>query len=809
VRELAADFAQLDEKLAEISRRQTEVDAFARRLDSMAAKLQDGGGHASEGDLAALAIQVEALSARVDHGGALAGNDLAQRMEALSHKLDRLSEKPRISVSSAPDGLDTLVHRLDQLDAKLAAGTAPHLKPIEELLHSLVEKVDAVERSEASGDALDALEKQVGILARRLERPTGDPALASFERTMSDLMSQMEMLRAGAQEVATETAKAVVAETLAALPKPDSSELSSVRRDLDELRTQQNAVDKRVQVTLENVHAALERMVMRLASIEGEVPAARAEPRVGDEGPRTTRVKAPVAAPRPETPPPAKPAPNGAAGEAETSPRSRLEDILLEPGAGRPRPDESVEPAGRVPETASDIKASFIAAARRAAQAAAEEAARTNSRKPGLRGEASVLAKVEGARANLAARMKGALDQHRRPILLGLAALVLTLGALQAVGLLGGSSTKTAEAPAPAAAAQTAAAPVVQAPAEPTREAAPAAAERVADPAPEAKAAEPKTTQAIPAAASGEPAPASALAPAALEGTVAPQFVGARPAFAKPDAKAAAAAAPVQIAPPAPAGTAEAESRGPALPRIAKLSSVGELPVSPALNGLRQAALGGDPVAVYDMASRLAEGRGYARDLQLAAKLFEKAAAAGLVPAQYRIGNHYEKGLGVPRDAAAAKSWYQRAADSGNARAMHNLAVLLAQGTDGKPDYAAAAEWFRRAAEHGIKDSQFNLAVLLARGLGVTANFAQSYTWFAAAAAQGDEDAAKKRDEIGGRLPAADLAAAKTAAETFRAKTPERAANEVAIPAQGWAEATPATNAPANSLRPSHGGKRV
>ena len=137
-----------------------------------------------------------------------------------------------------------------------------------------------------------------------------------------------------------------------------------------------------------------------------------------------------------------------------------------------------------------------------------------------------------------------------------------------------------------------------------------------------------------------------------------------------------------------------------------------------------------------------------------AAKWFENAATQGLAPAQYRLGSLYEKGLGVQRDAALARTWYLRAADAGNARAMHNLAVLTAEGVDGKPDYASAGAWFRKAAEHGIRDSQFNLAILHARGLGVQQSLVQSYVWFALAAAQGDEDAGRKRDEVGARLDA-------------------------------------------------------
>jgi localization factor PodJL len=197
----------------------------------------------------------------------------------------------------------------------------------------------------------------------------------------------------------------------------------------------------------------------------------------------------------------------------------------------------------------------------------------------------------------------------------------------------------------------------------------------------------------------------------------------------------------------------------------------------------------GDATAIYELASRAADGRGMDRDLALAARLFENAAAQGFAPAQYRIGKLYEKGLGVARDAVTAKGWYQRAADNGNALAMHQLGVLIAEGVGGRPDYAAAIAWFRRAAQHGIRDSQFNLAVLLARGLGGAQDLAGSYTWFAIVAAQGDQDAAKKRDEVAARLTPAKLAAAKLAAERWQPQAPETLANEVVRPTQDWSEA--------------------
>jgi localization factor PodJL len=213
-------------------------------------------------------------------------------------------------------------------------------------------------------------------------------------------------------------------------------------------------------------------------------------------------------------------------------------------------------------------------------------------------------------------------------------------------------------------------------------------------------------------------------------------------------------------------------------------------PLSPgdALAAIKRLAVEGDPAAQYEMGARLVEGRGAARDAKAAARWFEKAAETGLAPAQYRLGSMYEKGVGVERDYGLARLWYERAAGSGNARAMHNFAVLLAEGGDGKPDYAAAADWFRRAAEYGVRDSQFNLAILYARGLGVSRDLVQAYAWFSAAADQGDDDAAKKRDEIGARLDSRELAAAKSIAAGFRVKAPTPEANDAPVFRTGGGE---------------------
>ena len=221
---------------------------------------------------------------------------------------------------------------------------------------------------------------------------------------------------------------------------------------------------------------------------------------------------------------------------------------------------------------------------------------------------------------------------------------------------------------------------------------------------------------------------------------------------------------------------------------VGSIKSRGNLP-DVQLAFLKEMAGKGDAAAQFNMGSRLIEGRGLTRDPAAAIGWFEKAAAQGLAQAQFRLGGIYEKGLGVTRDAARARDFYEKAAASGHVRAMHNLAVMLAEGVEGKPDYATAAQWFRRAADYGVRDSQFNLAILYARGLGVGQNLGLSHVWFDIAARQGDEDAAKKRDDVGSRLDAPTLAAVRKQAEDFRARTPAAAINDPPSPPTGPAAA--------------------
>src|SRR5215207_1683112 len=133
----------------------------------------------------ALAAQLSELNERLADLGRrqLDAHAVERRFDALSQQLDRLGEKPRTTFSPPNEGINTLVQRLDRLDETLTRGSAPQLGPIEEMLRTLVERADQVGRPSAGPDALDSLEKQVSLLARRLEGGSSDSNLAVLERT--------------------------------------------------------------------------------------------------------------------------------------------------------------------------------------------------------------------------------------------------------------------------------------------------------------------------------------------------------------------------------------------------------------------------------------------------------------------------------------------------------------------------------------------------------------------------------------------------------------------------------------------------
>lgn len=753
IEQVRAQVERLAEEVAENvhSRVAEDVRRLAERLDSAAAT---GAADPDGRTLAGLFAELEEIRRQI---GALAGPEriqgLAQSLQALSAQIAQLQslsagpdlrpilEEIRSDVKiAAPAALaeqiQALAEKVDLLCARddwsertgEAAASPDGMASIHAMLRSLADKVDQV-GARAEHEGLDALERQVVSLAGRLDAPLSvDPALAGLERTMGDLLRQVTALRDSAptEAVVERAARNAVAQTLqgSGLGTAESGEIGLLRASLADMQARQVASDQRLGATLDGVQSALERLLVRLGPAESVPPRV---PSLDERLMSSTSAEATLA------PVEARAKPRRDGIEA-----SRLADDLLEPGSGRPprEPRSPREPSARRPmqerigdaaaariaadaTSETDIKTSFIAAARRAAQAAqAELVAEAPVERRETRGERAAL--LPSATTGRLARLRAEIDRRRRPLLLGLAAIVLALGALQAITM------------------------------------------RSAD--------EPQT-----------PAPASQIAPSRGD---AADVQKKAPDAAKetPDAKPAVADPTTTQSLPNPAPAETHSTAKPAVPQVSGMNTLqadlGNLP--PALAKVKLAALEGDGTAIWDLATREADGRGMPRDLSVAAKLYEKLASAGYAPAQYKLAGHYEKGSGVVRDLDKAKLWYGRAAEQGHARSMHNLAVLYAENpvANGKPDFASAASWFRQGAEFGVRDSQYNLGVLYARGLGLTQDLIQSYAWFSAAASQGDDDAGKKRDDVANKLSPADLASAKSLAANFKPRKIDAAVNE-------------------------------
>ena len=423
---------------------------------------------------------------------------------------------------------------------------------------------------------------------------------------------------------------------------------------------------------------------------------------------------------------------------------------LLEPGSGAPdvkkilervRASQSAARANPKPASEND-RADYIAAARRAAQAAAIES------DP----KAQPLKADKKSKAPKPAGGASAFSRFRRPLLLAAGAVLLAIMAFPlARTLTTGQSAPLAEVAVMSDANQ-----------------APATADTTAVPQIDNQATAnleaPAAPEAVPPAADPAPAsPADHLTDAApLDGEGAATLTPGAPAqdataFAPKDAPATTNAAPAQ-------------------PEIA-------VPDVIQPTALADAARGGDALALFEIAARYSEGRnGVTASEADAVKWYQMAADKGFAPAQYRLGSIYEKGTGVARDINKAKGFYEQAADQGNASAMHNLAVLYASGALGQQDYATAANWFTKAANLGITDSQFNLAILCARGNGVTQDLGESYKWFAIAAKGGDKDAGAKRDEVAKAMKPADLDKAKAATDAWKPQQLDNKANGIEVP---------------------------
>ena len=690
-----------------------------------------------ESALAALAQRLDHMPVGNDQSSAF--THLEQRVSYLLERMESISDPRGNNLGRVEDGLQDILRHLERQQTMFAA---------------------ALSDSRADAGAVDAFKRELSDM-RFSQSETDRHLQDSMEvvhSTLGHVVDRLAKIEGDLRAVSARPAQPVpAAAPIQPAPMPQAAIQPAMaappRPQMPNPVKPQAASPSQIEVRPPQAHFDAAPRDFAATAISSEPAPAFQVPKAISE------ILDPKPAPKPAAPPVTVERP---------SPRPMVDPQLppdhpLEPGT-RPQgrgasPSERIaasedaisEIAGAAPEPAS--ASSFIAAARRAAQAAASTGEKPKS--------AKAAPQVEGEKG------PSTFGSKIRSLLVGASVVVIVLGSFKmAMTLLddGGSQ--------PPMAANTHAPPLyldTSKPAEP-------------EPAPSIGAPTSTGKQTLFA-----PQPAPETTPAPQQAPV-PQ--AAPVPYISPDVTGSIAAPQ----PSMPAAPALLPPSGQKLGTVA-IPAGEKLPDGIGGAGLRNAAIKGDATAAFEIGVRYAEGRGVPQSYEEAAKWYDRAAQAGVVPGMFRLGTLYEKGLGLKKDWEVARRYYMQAAERGNAKAMHNLAVLDADGGTRGANYKSASLWFRKAADRGVADSQFNLGILYARGIGVDQNLAESFKWFSLAAAQGDVDAGKKRDDVAKRLDPQSLAAAKLAIQTFVPEGQPEDAINVAAPAGGW------DNAPAQAAK--------
>lgn len=778
---LSDDLRLLSTKVDQVSQVRDNRDSFAaleERLAALTASLEnrERAAPANEGS-AQIEEALRGLSDRIDrlqvgNDSASAFTHLEQRVAQLLQRVEDAHDPRGSNMVRVENGLQDILRYLERQQATFAALSESRAQraaeaPADPGLIDLVKREltdirhSQTETDRRAQDSLEAVHNTLGHVVDRLAMIEGDlrnvraPSLQP-PPLAPPIEPQMASSRAPA-----ERSDAIKPEPL----KPDQYRPEGYRPELPNPAAEEPAARGGGAGAGQSMFAAAPR------EFHAAEPAAASPPPMPPIPPKAIAdilephaARAPALAP--DLPPDHPLEPGTRPGGRIASPAERIaasESAISEIPAGKREPVST---------------SSFIAAARRAAQAAAaaqpadgKKATAEKAKKDKPKEKEKPKAKAKAAPSADGEEGASTLGSKIRSLLVGASVVVIVLGTFKlAMSLLDSGST-----PPPA--------PGIESPAEPS--------------------------QAQPSAMpSAKPATPDQVTPSMTSPTPID-----RQSFNRGMPSEAETVAMLAIPQDQDTQVASADVTG-TIPKAANGAKLSLVPVPAteklpdAIGGLalRSAALRGDPTAAYEVALRFAEGKGVQPNLDEAAKWYDRAAQVGLIPAVFRLGTFYEKGLGVKKDPDIARRYYVMAAERGNAKAMHNLAVLDADGGGKGANYKSASQWFRKAAERGVADSQFNLAILYARGIGVEQNLAESYKWFTLAAAQGDTDAGRKRDDVAKRLDAQSLAAAKLAIQTFTAEPQPEDAVNVPAPAGGWdaptGPAKPAARAAALTKRP-------
>ena len=735
-----------------IASTQSELGKLEEQIRSLAAIAQSSAKNssASQAEIARLRADIESLNQRIDdiRTEAAAERDLHSvrlTIEQLSTRVAQLPEQRSFG------DLDRRVSELSERLAELRPPdeVLPHITDIEQRVYELEGRLAEAIGSGPAG--LDVVQQQIDQVNARLGA-TEDrmSAIAAIERSISQLFRALEDHRDDAHGIAEDAARRVAAEFIQreeAQPGGPSPELVALEEALAAVRDHAAQSDQQTQETLQAVHETLEEIVNKLADLEAgqqaflddrlEAAAVSAASHALAPGGEIGRAGTASEAPAWQS------AVQHLAGQQRASTDGRPQAAQAEPEPGQSGAmDFFIEPQAGIVEfqnpdapqhshaPASDDD--YIAAARRAAQAAAQGARLGMGKLPyGEQNGTKLATKARSGFSFSLLRRAPALKPRHRPgvsesvaVAADTAAMPqdrgrkrLLLAALLLLAAVSGVALRNS----------------------------------FNEPAPTSHQSEPAKSS--PRAGAGKGA--------ALQGDPLSSFIDplATGSLGKDVQRAI------------------TEHRKPDIDVL--LADAAPLAAAIAPESIRLAAMSGDAEAQFVIGGRFLEGTGVAQDFAQAAKWYHRAALQGLAPAQYRLATLFERGSGVQQNKEEARTWYQRAALKGNIKAMHNLAVLLAGLTP--PDYAHAAHWFKQAAEHGVQDSQYNLALLEERGLGLSQDASEAYFWFSVAAETGDKDAKSRAQLLEVSLPLALKSTVRQRLKMFKPKSPDKSANVVPL----------------------------
>ena len=686
------EIATLTSKIDEIhhgvaaSRQQgADLDRLNTQIASMTKTLADLASHPSR-RAAEERPQQSALAFERIHGQIQEIRDLISTtaarpvdLEPIEHQIATLTERLNQQARDRVSGRDTDVAAAlaafeERFKSSLSPSDGLDVGSLEGMVRDLSGKIEAVQAPGAGAPAIEALQDQIGVLSARFERSeSGLASLSGLERSMQDLFAHLEETRASVETAAAKAARDAL--RLAAENKTDDT--LDRGRDMAALRALQNEADTRTQSTLEAVHATLDKVVDRLSLMESDIAEVRTRSKMTlAETPR------PVMAPRPE---PARQEPrkdHPAADRAEARPNPMALgglDPISDPMFAHKPQDRGSATAGGPRRRLNNLdeeagRADFIAAARRAAQAAQSDASVVAMKRPGS-------GSPDEARAGLAAKSRDYVASHKRPVLLSLAAIFVIIGTMAVMHRmkLDDISSEVADYRAPAKIVRT-----LDAPARPVKTASNTTlGEMTPDELPKSA---PSLVAPIPGSDPIQTGSIASLPSFAAHGLSTPQAPPALPPGLVARADAGDAAADYEL------GAFYAD--GKAVPRDFKMAAA----------YYEKAADQGLPPAQYRLASLYEKGLGVAQDKLKAKNLYLKAADAGNPRAMHNLAVLLADGNGKP-DYEAAATWFRKAAQFGVHDSQYNLAILLARGLGVKQSLVQSYQWFAVAADQHDTDA--------------------------------------------------------------------------------------------------------